>query len=536
MNVKNGVALVIKDTNELIYTDVYTIFKFILATIRKTNKSIYYYGIDPLYTSQMDYFIDYSKTYLHRKNDLDIRFDNLEQHLQDKSLLVEHNLSYEQGDEQIKTLNDIDIMLTIADLLVYSVLKANFRTNILLKDKKYKNINRWFNLMQNSSLHNLIANYETLINQKIKEKSKGGNFEIDLPNAITGKVVTRFPPEPSGYLHIGHVKAVLLNDYFAKKYKGKMILRFDDTNPSKEKQEYVENIIQDLKTLGVEWCKLTHTSDHFDYLYEQACLLIKENKAYIDDTPYEQLREEKMAGIASKCRNRDPLESLKLFQEEMYNGTKLGQKICLRGKLDITSHNKTLFDPVFYRCNVDTPHVRTGTKWKMYPTYDYACPLVDSLEGVTHTLRTSEYALRDEQYMMILDLFKNMRKPNIWEYSRLNFKYTLMSKRKLKWFVEEHKVDGWNDPRFPTIQGILRRGMTITGLRNFILLQGASKSSNLMDWGKLWNCNLKVIDPISYRLTALTKNQLVIATIDNFQTYINDANDSTKKKFHIKQH
>ena len=238
-----------------------------------------------------------------------------------------------------------------------------------------------------------------------KAKGEGGSFDIDLPGAVRGQVVTRFPPEPSGYLHIGHAKAALLNDILAKVYDGKLIIRFDDTNPSKEKDEFVENIMKDIHTLGLTYCKVTYTSDYFDQLLRLGEDLVKRGHLYADDTPVEQMRAERMAKQPSAKRGRSVEENLRLF-EEMKKGSPEGCANCMRVKMDPGSNNGCLRDPVAFRCNVDVPHHRTGSKYKVYPTYDFACPFVDSYEGVTHSLRTNEYADREPQFQWMLKLQK----------------------------------------------------------------------------------------------------------------------------------
>ncbi|KAI8822661.1 tRNA synthetases class I, catalytic domain-containing protein [Fimicolochytrium jonesii] len=339
----------------------------------------------------------------------------------------------------------------------------------------------------------------------VKAKDQG-SFDIGLKDVEHGKVVTRFPPEPSGYLHIGHAKAALLNDYFARLYDGQLIVRFDDTNPSKEKTEFEESIKEDLTLLGIKPDKITYTSDSFDLLYNYALQLIQEGKAYVDDTDVTTMRTERMEGIESKCRNQSVEENLRRF-DEMKNGTEFGLTCVLRAKIDYKNKNKALRDPALYRCNVEDPHHRTGRKWKIYPIYDFACPVVDSIEGVTHALRTNEYRDRNPQYEWVLKAL-NLRQVHIWDFSRLNFVYTLLSKRKLTWFVNEGVVTGWDDPRFPTVRGIRRRGMTIEALRQYILMQGASQKNLELEWDKIWALNKKVIDPISPRHTALNLDKI----------------------------
>lgn len=343
-----------------------------------------------------------------------------------------------------------------------------------------------------------------------------------------GKVVTRFPPEPSGYLHIGHVKAVLLNDYYARAYKGKLIIRFDDTNPSKEKEEYEQNIIKDLASLGVVGDVITHTSDYFDMIEGYARKMISEGKAYMDDTPKEQMSAERLAMQNSKYRDVDVATNMARFDVMLKAGEE-GSKWCLRIKMNMQDPNGTCRDPVIYRAN-ETPHHRTGTKYKAYPTYDFACPIVDSHEGVTHALRSSEYHDRDKQFYDMQDLL-GVRRVIIQDFSRLNFIYTLLSKRKLNWFVDNNIVDGWYDPRFPTVQGMLRRGLVVPALREFILSMGASKRIIDMEWDKFWATNRKHIDPIAHRYTALIKNEVVPFTLTN---YTNDNFDTKLVALHPK--
>ncbi|GEQ67173.1 hypothetical protein JCM33374_g836 [Metschnikowia sp. JCM 33374] len=425
----------------------------------------------------------------------------LEAHLNFRSFILGHEIS-------------------LADIAVWGVLRSNGVMVSLLKNETYINVSRWYNFIAIDSKFDVVEKTTKSINdmRKSAKASKGekkethkANFAIDLPNAEMGKVVTRFPPEPSGYLHIGHVKAAILNEYFAHEYKGKLIIRFDDTNPSKEKTEFQDAIIEDLALLGIKGDQVTFSSNYFDQMYDFAVQMIKDGNAYCDDTPLEKMREERMVGDASARRERSIEENLKIFTEDMKNGTEEGLKNCLRAKIDYTNPNKALRDPVIYRCNA-TPHHRTGTQWKMYPTYDFCVPVVDSIEGVTHSLRTNEYRDRNPQYDWIQKSLK-LRHVDIWDFGRVNFMRTLLSKRKLQWFVDSGYVGNWDDPRFPTVRGVRRRGMTVEGLRNFILSQGPSKNIINMEWSAIWAMNKKIIDPIAPRHTAIDVKDAVPVTL-----------------------
>lgn len=324
--------------------------------------------------------------------------------------------------------------------------------------------------------------------------------------------MTRFLPEPSGYLHIGHAKAALLSDYFAHDaYQGKLRLRLDDTNPSKEKEEFQDSIVEDLRLMGITPDILTYTSDYFDYLYDMCKRLVSEGQAYADDTDQETMKKERMDGIESKRRGRTIEENLRIF-DEMTKGSEEGVKNCIRAKVSVDDPNKALRDPVIYRCNVDNTHHRTGNTWKAYPTYDLACPLVDSKEGVTHALRSTEYTDRNPLYQWFIDTLK-IRQVYMWDFSRINFVRTFLSKRKLAALVDSGKVSGWDDPRFPTVRGVRRRGLTIPALREFIIKQGPSRNVVNMDWASLWAMNKKVIDPVAPRHTALGAKDLVKVTL-----------------------
>nr|XP_033196973.1 bifunctional glutamate/proline--tRNA ligase isoform X2 [Bombus vancouverensis nearcticus] len=414
--------------------------------------------------------------------------------------------------------------LTIADIHVFCTLvDKKFLTQF---EKKFINITRWYKqvlslsavtkalllVKKNAklSLHNNVQSEKT-INKQTGQRKQEGKF-IDLPGAEMGRVIVRFPPEASGYLHIGHAKAALLNQYYAQTFQGQFIMRFDDTNPAKENVEFEKAILEDLELLQIKPDRFTHSSDYFDLMLEYCTKLIKDGKAYVDNTPADIMKEQRDQKLMSSNRNNSIEQNLELWNE-MQQGTVKGQECCVRAKIDYQSTNGCLRDPTIYRCKPE-PHPRTGTKYKVYPIYDFACPIVDAVENVTHTLRTTEYHDRDVQFYWIIDAL-GLRRPYIWEYSRLNMTHTVLSKRKLTWFVDQGLVDGWDDPRFPTVRGILRRGMTVEGLKQFIIAQGSSKSVVFMEWDKIWAFNKKVIDPVATRYTALEYNKIVPVHIDD---------------------
>ncbi|PGH18136.1 glutamate-tRNA ligase [Helicocarpus griseus UAMH5409] len=406
--------------------------------------------------------------------------------------------------------------LTLADLAVWGTLRGN-RIAVSTIRKAASNTSRWFAFIEasypwvNIAVTELSAN---AVKRKAAASAAGASYNIGLQNTENG-VVTRFPPEPSGYLHIGHAKAALLNDYFAhEQYKGTLICRFDDTNPSKENQEFEDAIKYDLSLLGIYPDKTSFSSDYFQEMYEYCIQIIKDGKAYADDTQKEVMQDERFNGIESKRRNESVEDNLARFAE-MKTGSEEGQRWCIRAKISVDDVNKALRDPVIYRCNLQ-PHHRTGSTWKIYPTYDFCVPILDSLEGVTHALRTTEYGDRNAQYFWMQEAL-GIRKVDIWDFSRVNFIRAVLSKRKLTKFVDDGLVWGWDDPRMPTIRGIRRRGMTVPALREFILKQGPSRNVVNLDWTLFWATNRKYIDPVAPRHTAVDKQDAVPANVQGIE-------------------
>jgi glutaminyl-tRNA synthetase len=324
-----------------------------------------------------------------------------------------------------------------------------------------------------------------------KEESKRNlNFieqivEKDLQEGKNGgRVQTRFPPEPNGYLHIGHAKAICLDFGIAEKYNGICNLRFDDTNPVKEDVEYVDSIMEDIRWLGFHWENVFYASDYFGQLWDLAVRFIKEGKAYVDEQTAEEIARQKgsptVPGINSPYRDRPVEESLELFYK-MNSGEIPEGKMVLRAKIDMASPNMHFRDPIMYRV-IHIPHHRTGTQWKAYPMYDFAHGQSDYFEGVTHSLCTLEFEVHRPLYDWFLDQFATGDyRPRQIEFNRLNMTYTMMSKRKLLQLVQEKLVAGWDDPRMPTICGLRRRGYTPESIRNFIDDIGYTKYDGLID-------------------------------------------------------
>lgn len=303
-------------------------------------------------------------------------------------------------------------------------------------------------------------------------------------------LVTRFPPEPNGYLHVGHAKSICLNFGLAEEFGGICYLRFDDTNPIKEEEEYVNAIIDDVRWLGFEWCDMTHSSDYYNELYEFAVLLIKNELAYVDSLSMEEIRAYRgtlqVPGRESPYRNRPMEESLDLFRRmkagEFADGTHV-----LRAKIDMQSGNVNMRDPVIYRIR-HAHHQRTGDEWCIYPMYDYAHPISDALEKITHSLCTLEFQDHRPLYDWFIDNLPVPAKPIQTEFARLNLSHTVTSKRKLRELVEKNAVDGWDDPRMPTLRGMRKRGYPPAAIRQFCEMIGISRSDSVIDMSLLEEC------------------------------------------------
>ncbi len=364
-----------------------------------------------------------------------------------------------------------------------------------------------------------MSNIEVLQEAGENEK-KSLNFleqiiEADLP--YISKVITRFPPEPNGYLHIGHAKSICLNFGLAQQYGGQCNLRFDDTNPTKEDIEYVDSIKEDVRWLGFDWgTNEFYASDYFQQLYDWAVLLIKKGKAYVCHMSAEEVSESRgtptIPGKESPYRNRSVEENLSLF-ERMKNGEFKEGECMLRAKIDMASPNMHMRDPIMYRIRY-AHHHKTGDAWCIYPMYDFAHGQSDFIEGITHSICTLEFEVHRPLYEWFLDNIAepNQLRPKQREFARLNLTYTVMSKRKLLQLVEEKHVSGWDDPRMPTISGLRRRGYTPESIRNFAEKVGVSKRENIIDVALLEHCIREDLNKTAPRVMAVLQPLKVVIT------------------------
>ena len=352
-------------------------------------------------------------------------------------------------------------------------------------------------------------------------------IEKDLESGKYESIITRFPPEPNGYLHIGHAASICLNFGLAQKYNGKVNLRFDDTNPLAEETEYVESIMADVKWLGFNWDSLHFTSDYFDTLYEYAVKLIKKGLAYVDDLSVEEIAATKgdlnKPGKESPYRNRSVEENLQLFEEMKRGKYSDGEKI-LRAKIDMAHPNLLMRDPLLYRIK-HASHHRTGDQWCIYPMYDFAHGQSDSIEKITHSICTLEFIHHRPLYDWLIEKLE-IYPSHQYEFARRNVNYTVMSKRRLLQLVKDHHVSGWDDPRMPTISGLRRRGYTPRSVRNFVATIGVSKRENSVDIGLLEHSlredlnktalrRMAVLDPIQLIITNYPEGQSEILLSEN---------------------
>ncbi|AUI85627.1 glutamine--tRNA ligase [Vibrio azureus] len=354
-------------------------------------------------------------------------------------------------------------------------------------------------------------------------------IDKDLAEGKHTSVHTRFPPEPNGYLHIGHAKSICLNFGIAQDYQGQCNLRFDDTNPEKEDIEYVESIKKDVSWLGFEWDgEVCYSSNYFDKLYEYAIELINKGLAYVDELSPEQIREYRgtltAPGKPSPYRDRPVEENLALF-EKMRAGEFEEGKACLRAKIDMSSSFMVMRDPVIYRVRFATHH-QTGDKWCIYPMYDFTHCISDALEDITHSLCTLEFMDNRRLYDWVLDNISIESRPHQYEFSRLNLEYTVMSKRKLNQLVTEKLVEGWDDPRMPTISGLRRRGFTPSSIREFCKRIGVTKQENMIEFSSLESCirddlnenaprAMAVLDPVKIVIENFEEGAVETLTVAN---------------------
>ena len=359
-----------------------------------------------------------------------------------------------------------------------------------------------------------------MADEKVLDTENMSNFihdiiDEDLAEGRVEKIHTRFPPEPNGYLHIGSAKAIWINAGTAQKYGGLFNLRFDDTNPVREDDEYVKSIEEDLRWLGAEPTGgIYYGSDYFDKCYEFAIKLIKEGKAYVDDLSADEMREYRGTltepGKESPYRNRSVEENLNLF-ERMKNGEFPDGSHTLRAKIDMASPNMNLRDPAIYRI-VHAHHHRQGDKWCIYPLYDYAHPIQDALEGITHSLCSIEFENHRPLYDWVINNVGFEHKPHQYEFARLNVTHTVMSKRYLRELVETKKVDGWDDPRMPTISGLRRRGYTPSAINEFVKKAGVAKAYSIVDIGLLEHCIRDELNTNAQRRVAVLRPIKVVIT------------------------
>ena len=387
---------------------------------------------------------------------------------------------------------------TAADIAVYAGLQN-------VPEKLYK-VHRYLSTIKAEPI---IKRFEAMT------KGSTGGAAAKKQEKPKEKVCTRFAPEPSGYLHIGHAKAALASESYTRERGGEFLLRFDDTNPKNESAEFEEIIKKDLELLNIKFDRVEHTSDYIPRIIDLLVKCLKEGLAYIDDTPMEEISKQRMALQPSVHRD-DTVEQNLAAWEEMLKRTEHGLKCVVRAKIDYKSKNGVFRDPVIARHIEGGYHPKTGTKYPVFPTYDFACPIVDSDSGVTHAMRSWEYTDRDHLYYWFIEKL-HLRPVKIISFSRLSFTHTALGKRHLRKLVAEGKASGWDDPRFPTVRGLRRRGLLPETLKEYCKDQGASATQNMHEWDKLWAVNKMKIQPKSPRVMSVALENQVPLTLNGVE-------------------
>ena len=378
--------------------------------------------------------------------------------------------------------------------VVGKVIAALKKEDVSVKDI-FSMVDSVVNQVNNLSLDDQISELKKIAPELLLKEKKIRDFSFpELPDAKKGKVVTRFPPEPNGYLHIGHAKAVIVDYEYANMYDGKFILRFDDTNPENAQLEFYSSQKEDLQWLGIEWDEEYNTSDHLEKHYELAEQLIKQGDAYICKCSADAIKNGRFKGMECQCRDISIEEHLDEWKKMLHSSVE-GRILRLKG--DMSCANTAMRDPTLFRV-IDKTHPLQGDKYRVWPTYDFAGAVEDSLSGVTHPFRTKEYELRDECYFKLLELL-NLRKPHLMEFSRLSIQGMPVSKRKIKPLIEEGKVSGYDDVRLPTLRGLKRRGISPKAIKQFVFSQGISKAESTVDFSLLEADNRKILDPVVKR-------------------------------------